>query len=90
MVFIILLIILSFSVLICSVISKSSLMCSSSVLEMSTFDVQTSLYAEDRGFQVPMTLEHGNIVGIQCLRYGTLLIRSCYQLSIKSLLINFQ
>jgi hypothetical protein len=68
MVFIILLIILSFSVLICSVISKSSLMCSSSVLEMSTFDVQTSLYAEDRGFQVPMTLEHGNIVGIQCLR----------------------
>ena len=24
------------------------------------------LYAEDRGLQVPMTLEHGNIVGTQC------------------------
>jgi len=26
----------------------------------------TFLYAEDRGLQVPMTLEHGNIVGTQC------------------------
>ena len=33
---------------------------------MSTHDVQTSLYAEDRGLQVPMTLEHDNIVGTQC------------------------
>ena len=33
---------------------------------MSTFDAQTGLYAEDRGLQVPMTLEHGNIVGTQC------------------------
>ncbi len=33
---------------------------------MSTLGAQTSLYAEDRGLQVPMTLEHGNIVGTQC------------------------
>ena len=33
---------------------------------MSTLDAQTSLYAEDRGIQVPMVLEHGNIVGTQC------------------------
>ena len=33
---------------------------------MSTLGAQTSLYAEDRGIQVPMALEHGNIVGTQC------------------------
>jgi hypothetical protein len=33
---------------------------------MSTLGAQTSLYFEDRGFQVPMTMEHGNIVGTQC------------------------
>jgi len=33
---------------------------------MSTLGTQTSLYAEDRGLQVPMTLEHDNIVGTQC------------------------
>ena len=33
---------------------------------MSTLDTTTFLYAEDRGLQVPMTLEHGNIVGTQC------------------------
>ena len=33
---------------------------------MSMFDVQTSLYAEDRGIQVPMALEHVSIVGTQC------------------------
>ena len=33
---------------------------------MLTLDTKTSLYAEDRGLQVPMTLEHGNIVGTQC------------------------
>ncbi len=33
---------------------------------MSTLGAETSLYAEDRGLQVPMTLEHGNIVGTQC------------------------
>ena len=33
---------------------------------MSTLGAQTSLYAEDRGLQVPMTQDHGNIVGTQC------------------------
>ena len=33
---------------------------------MSTVDTTTFLYAEDRGLQVPMTLEHDNIVGTQC------------------------
>ena len=33
---------------------------------MSTLGAQTAVYAEDRGLQVPMTLEHGNIVGTQC------------------------
>ena len=33
---------------------------------MSTFVAQTSLYAEDRGIQVPMVLEHDIIVGTQC------------------------
>ena len=33
---------------------------------MSTLGAQTSLYAEDRGIQVPMALEHDNIVGTQC------------------------
>jgi hypothetical protein len=33
---------------------------------MSMFDAQTSLYSEDRGLQVPMTLEIGNIVGTPC------------------------
>ena len=33
---------------------------------MSTLDTTTFLYTEDRGFQVPMTLEHGNILGTQC------------------------
>jgi hypothetical protein len=28
---------------------------------MSTTDAQTALYAEDRGLQVPMTLEHGPV-----------------------------
>ena len=32
---------------------------------MLTLDT-TSLCAEDRGLQVPMTLEHGSIVGTQC------------------------
>ena len=33
---------------------------------MSTLGAQTSLYAEDRGLQVPMALEHDNIVRTQC------------------------
>ena len=33
---------------------------------MSTLGAQTVLYTEDRGLQVPMSLEHGNIVGTQC------------------------
>ena len=33
---------------------------------MSTLVAQTSLYTEDRGIQVPMTLDHCNIVGTQC------------------------
>ena len=33
---------------------------------MSTLGAQTTLYTEDRGLQVPMDLEHGNIVGTQC------------------------
>ena len=33
---------------------------------MSTLDAQTSLYAEDREIQVPMTLDHVSIVGTQC------------------------
>ena len=33
---------------------------------MSTLGAQTSLYDEDRGIQVPMTLEDGIIVGTQC------------------------
>ena len=33
---------------------------------MSTLDPQTSLYTEDRGIQVPMSLEHDIIVGTQC------------------------
>jgi len=35
-------------------------------VRMSTLGAATSLYAEDRGIQVPMTLDHGNIVGTQC------------------------
>ena len=34
-------------------------------IRMLTLDT-TSLYAEDRGLQVPMALKHGNIVGTQC------------------------
>ena len=30
-----------------------------------TLDTKTSLYAEDRGLQVPMTLNHDKIVGTQ-------------------------
>ena len=33
---------------------------------MSTLGAETVLYVEDRGLQIPMTLEHGNIVGTQC------------------------
>ena len=33
---------------------------------ISTLGAQTALYSEDRGLQVPMTLEYGNIVGTQC------------------------
>ena len=33
---------------------------------MSTLCAKTALYSEDRGLQVPMALEHGNIVGTQC------------------------
>jgi hypothetical protein len=33
---------------------------------MSTIGVKTSLYTEDQGTQVPITLDHGNIVGTQC------------------------
>jgi hypothetical protein len=33
---------------------------------MSTLDTTTFLYTEDRGFQVPITLEHDNIVGTEC------------------------
>jgi hypothetical protein len=33
---------------------------------MSTLGAETSLYSEDRRIQVPMTLEHDNIVGTQC------------------------
>jgi hypothetical protein len=34
---------------------------------MSTLAEQTTLYVEDRGFcLVPVTLDHGNIVGTQC------------------------
>ncbi len=34
-------------------------------IRMLTLDTRTSLHAEDRGFQVPMTLEHGKIGGTQ-------------------------
>jgi hypothetical protein len=34
-------------------------------LGMSTLDAQMSLYVEDWGIQVPMTLDHDNIVGTQ-------------------------
>jgi hypothetical protein len=30
-----------------------------------TLDTKTSLYSEDRGIQVPMTLDHDKIVGTQ-------------------------
>jgi hypothetical protein len=33
---------------------------------MSTLDTETALYTEDRGLQVPMSLEYVNIVGTQC------------------------
>jgi len=33
---------------------------------MSTLDTTTFLYVEDRGLQVPMTLDHVNIVKTQC------------------------
>ena len=33
---------------------------------MSTLDTTTFLYSEDRGLQVPLSLEHVNIVGTQC------------------------
>ncbi len=33
---------------------------------MSTLGAETVLYVEDRGLQIPMTLEYGNIVGTQC------------------------
>ena len=36
---------------------------------MSTLDAQTALYAEDRGLQVPMALEHGPQVAIKTLQY---------------------
>jgi hypothetical protein len=32
---------------------------------MLTLDTKTSLYTEDQGLQVPMTLEHDKIVGTQ-------------------------
>jgi hypothetical protein len=34
-------------------------------IRMLTLDTKTSLYAEDRGLQVPMTLDHDKIVGTQ-------------------------
>ena len=34
-------------------------------IRMLTIDTKTSLYTEDRGLQVPMTLEHDKIVGTQ-------------------------
>jgi hypothetical protein len=34
-------------------------------IRMLTFDTKTSLYAEDRELQVPMSLEHDKIVGTQ-------------------------
>jgi hypothetical protein len=34
-------------------------------IRMLTLDTRTSLHAEDRGFQVLMTLEHGKIGGTQ-------------------------
>ncbi len=34
-------------------------------IRMLTLDTKTSLYAEDRGLQVPMYLEHGKIGGTQ-------------------------
>ena len=36
-------------------------------IRMLTFDTKTSLYTEDRGIQVPMTLENDKIVGTQVL-----------------------
>ena len=42
---------------------------------MSTLGAQASLYAEDPGIQVPMTLENDNIVGTQC---WTTLSRALY------------
>jgi hypothetical protein len=36
---------------------------------MSTLGAQTVLYAEDRGLQVPMSLDHGNIDGDSMLRH---------------------
>ncbi len=35
-------------------------------VRMSTLGAQTTLYDEDRGHQVPITLEYVNIVGTQC------------------------
>jgi hypothetical protein len=34
-------------------------------IRMLTLDTKTSLFAEDQGFQVPMTLNHDKIVGTQ-------------------------
>jgi hypothetical protein len=34
-------------------------------IRMLTLDTETSLYAEDRGLPVPMSLDHDKIVGTQ-------------------------
>jgi hypothetical protein len=39
-----------------------------------------TVYSEDRGIQVPMTLDHGNIVGTQCsARASTGLLQDKYR-----------
>ncbi len=41
-------------------------MCDLEVMDTPSKCVEKSLYTEDRGIQVPMTLEYDNIVGTQC------------------------
>jgi hypothetical protein len=51
---------------------------------MSTLGAQTALYSEDRGFQVPMSLEDGNVVGTQCSDILSEWTTMIFQVSIKT------
>jgi hypothetical protein len=46
---------------------------------MLTLETKMTLYSEDRGFQVPMVLEHGKMVGTQFC--DTLLCRSNWSIN---------